>query len=143
MPILGHGIDIVAIERIERMLSDHGDHFAERCFSPVERAYCDEALKVRGERYAARFAAKEAVLKALGTGLRYGIGFEEIQVHRSAEGAPCVFLEGKAASVALSQGIEHWHLSLSHAGGFAIASVVAEGIDGASLSSSTHVPDGE
>ena len=131
MPILGHGVDIVAIERIERMLEEHGERFEERCFTAGERAYSNESAKVRGERFAARFAAKEAVLKALGTGLRYGLSFDEIEVCRSGEGAPFVLLSGKAAAMAAKHGIDGWHLSLSHAGGFAVASVIAEGIDGA------------
>ena len=126
MPILGHGVDIVQISRIESMLEDHGDKFSSRCFTPGEQAYCDESAKVRGERYSARFAAKEAVLKALGTGLRYGLDFTHIEVVRNAEGAPQIVLHEKAAHMAQDRGIRGWHLSLSHAGEYAIASVIAE-----------------
>lgn len=127
MPILGHGIDIVELVRIESMLREHGDHFTERCFAAAEREYCDSSTKLRGERYAARFAAKEAVLKAFGTGLRQGLAFDEIEVVRDHDGAPSVSLSGKAMELAAARGFERWHLSLSHAGGFAIASAIVEG----------------
>ena len=126
MPVLGHGVDIVQISRIESMLNDHGDKFSTRCFTREEQEYCDESAKVMGERYSARFAAKEAVLKALGTGLRYGLDFTQIEVVRNPEGAPGIVLHGKAAEMAQEQGIRSWHLSLSHAGEYAIASVIAE-----------------
>ena len=96
MPVLGHGVDIVQISRIESMLNDHGDKFSTRCFTREEQEYCDESAKVIGERYSARFAAKEAVLKALGTGLRYGLDFTQIEVVRNPEGAPGIVLHGKA-----------------------------------------------
>ena len=126
MAIIGHGVDIVEIARIAGMLEDHGERFAERCFTVDERAYADESERVRAERYAARFAAKEAVLKALGTGLRYGLSFTDIEVRRTAEGGPVVHLHGVAREMAEKRGIVNWHLSLSHAGGFAIGSVIAE-----------------
>ncbi len=127
MRIIGHGVDLVEIARIERMLEDHGDRFVERCFTSGERAYADASPAVRGERYAARFAAKEAVLKALGTGLRDGIEWVDIDVVRDAAGAPSVALTGRAVEVARARGIEAWAISLSHAGGMAMASVVATG----------------
>ncbi|MCH2162302.1 MAG: holo-ACP synthase [Phycisphaerales bacterium] len=127
MPIIGHGVDIVEIARIKGMLADHGERFAERCFTSEERTYADESERVRPERYAARFAAKEAVLKALGTGLRYGLAFTDIEVRRTGEGGPEVQLHGVAEDMAQRRGITAWQLSLSHAGGFAIASVIAEG----------------
>jgi holo-[acyl-carrier protein] synthase len=127
MRIIGHGVDLVEIARIERMLDDHGDRFSARCFTEEERAYAEASAAVRGERYAARFAAKEAVLKALGTGLRDGIEWTDIEVRRSAAGAPCVELTGRAADIARSLGIGSWSLSLSHAGGMAMASVIATG----------------
>jgi holo-[acyl-carrier protein] synthase len=127
MRIIGHGVDLVEIARIERMLDDHGDRFVARCYTPEERAYADASAAVRGERYAARFAAKEAVLKALGTGLRDGIEWTDIGVTRDASGAPSVHLVGRAAEVAAARGIEAWNLSLSHAGGMAMASVIASG----------------
>ena len=129
MRIIGHGVDLVEIARIERMLEDHGDRFVARCFTAEEQAYADASAAVRGERYAARFAAKEAVLKALGTGLRDGIEWTDIGVVRSTAGAPSVVLQGRALAVSQDRGIEHWSLSLSHAGGMAMASVIASGSD--------------
>ena len=126
MPILGHGVDIVEIARIESMLKDHAERFASRCFTEQEQAYAEESSRVRAERYAGRFAAKEAALKALGTGLRYGLEFTQIEVERTGEGGPILVVHGKAAEMAKTRGIVRWHVSLSHAGGFAIASVIAE-----------------
>ena len=122
---MGHGVDLVEIERIERMLEDHGDHFLQRCFVASEIAYADVAPALRGERIAARFAAKEAVLKALGTGLRDGIDWKDITITRNDLGAPGVVLGGRAAEIAAERGISGWRISLSHAGGFAMASVLA------------------
>lgn len=84
-------------------------------------------VRRRGERYAARFAAKEAVLKALGTGLSGGITWQDIDVRRTASGAPFVEFSGIAAKKATELGLSSWRLSLSHSGGLAIASVVACG----------------
>lgn len=130
MSVIGHGVDLVEIERIERMLDDHGDRFLQRCFVESEIAYASAAPAVRGERIAARFAAKEAVLKALGTGLRDGIDWTDITVTRNDLGAPGVLLAGRAAELASGLGITSWRLSLTHAGGFAMASVIASGDPG-------------
>ena len=127
MNVIGHGVDLVQIERIERMLEDHGDRFLQRCFVESEIAYAEIAPAVRAERIAARFAAKEAVLKALGTGLRDGIDWKDITVTRNDLGAPGVVLVGRAAEIAAELGISGWRISLSHAGGFAMASVMALG----------------
>ena len=127
MDVIGHGIDLVEIARIEGMLEDHGPRFIDRCFTPGERIYADEGRAVRAERFAARFAAKEAVLKALGTGLRDGIDWTELEVIRDALGKPGVRLHGRAAELATAAGIEGWELSLTHAGGLAMASVIALG----------------
>ena len=126
VPILGHGVDIVEIARIASMLEDHAERFASRCFTEQEQAYAEESTQVRAERYAGRFAAKEAVLKALGTGLRYGLDFTQIEVERTGEGGPTLRLHGKAQEMAQSRGISRWHVSLTHAGGFAVATVIAE-----------------
>ena len=107
------------------MLEDHGDRFLQRCFVETEIAYAQVAPAARGERIAARFAAKEAVLKALGTGLRDGIDWKDITITRNELGAPGVSLAGRAAEIAGEHGICGWRISLSHAGGFAMASVLA------------------
>ena len=129
MRIIGHGVDLVEIARIERMLDEHGDRFVARCFTVGERDYADASTAVRGERFAARFAAKEAVLKALGTGLRDGIDWTDIDVRRDGAGRPSLSLSRRAAEIAASLGIDAWAISLSHAGGMAMASVIAWRMD--------------
>lgn len=126
MHIVGHGIDLVSIERIGRLLSEHQERFLERCFTAHEQMYFSDVRNAPGHA-AARFAAKEAVLKALGTGLTGGIQWTDIEVRRDAMGKPGILLRGKAAEVADSLGITGWHVSLTHADGFASASVIAVG----------------
>ena len=109
------------------MLTDHAERFTHRCFTESERDYADVAQAVRAERYAARFAAKEAILKALGTGLRDGIDWTELTITRDSLGKPGVILAGRASVIATEAGIRSWHLSLTHAGGMAMASVIAAG----------------
>lgn len=128
MNALAHGIDLVDIARIERMLIDHDERFRQRVFTEAEQKYCDAATHRRAERYAARFAAKEAVLKAFGTGWRDGIAWTDIEVVRQPSGEPTLKLTGKCAEVANSLGITDWLISISHAGetsgGYAMASVI-------------------
>lgn len=126
--IRGHGIDLVEDRRIAGMLAEHGERFLERVFTEGERAYAESSQALRAERFAVRFAAKEAVLKALGTGWSGGIAWREVEVTRREGGVPGIELHGRAAEVARSLGIGRWHLSLSHAGGFSIASAIAEGL---------------
>jgi holo-[acyl-carrier protein] synthase len=127
MPIIGHGIDLVEIARIGRMLAEHGEPFIERCFTPEERGYCESGPKRRDERYAARLACKEAVFKALGTGWTDGIGWRDVEIVRQPSGRPMLRLHGRCAEVAAGMGIRRWHVSLSHTDSHAIASVVGEG----------------
>lgn len=126
MEIIGHGIDIVSVARIGAMVTDHPDRFLERCFTADERDY-QSGSKRYHEHIAARFAAKEAVMKALGTGLADGIGWTEIEVVRSARGEPGLRLYGRAAEIAVERGIHRWFISLSHTTDMAIASVLAIG----------------
>ncbi len=126
MPVVGMGVDLVGIDRIEDLLSRHEERFLDRCFTDGERAYAERNPKRRVEHLAARFAAKEAVLKALGTGWAEGIGWTDVEVIRDESGKPGVRLTGRAAEIARDRGISEWHLSLSHASGFAVASAVAE-----------------
>jgi holo-[acyl-carrier protein] synthase len=123
--ILGHGVDIVEIDRIARALADHPQRFPERIFTFTERAYCDLAPRRRAERYAARFAVKEAVLKALGTGWTEGIAWTDLEVLRLASGEPRLLVTGRAAEVAASRGIGRWLVSMSHSGTHAIGSAIA------------------
>ena len=126
MAIIGHGIDAVEIARIGRMLEAHGERFRERCFTAGERAYADTSRRA-AEHFAARFAAKEAVMKALGTGWARGVGWTDIEVVREDSGRPGVRLSGVAAGFARGLGIERWTLSLTHTGSIAVASAIAEG----------------
>ena len=122
-----HGIDVIDIPRISSMLETHGDTFINRCFTQEEQAAAMvSSTQTRAERFAARYAAKEAVLKALGTGLSGGIQWVDIGVVRE-DGPPKVELSGKAAEIASNAGITQWRLSLTHAAGVAIASVIGFG----------------
>ncbi len=125
--ILGHGVDLVENARIARLLDDHGERFAERVFTESERAYADAGDRRRVERYAARFAAKEAAFKALGTGWRSGLSWQDIEVERNPLGQPTLVLRGGCAGRAASMGVTGWLVSLSHTDTHAIASVIATG----------------
>jgi holo-[acyl-carrier protein] synthase len=123
--ILGHGIDLVEVARIAEMVREHGDRFLDRCFSPAERAHAGTGPR-RDEHLAARFAAKEAVLKALGTGWARGIGWTDIEVVCEPSGRPTLVLTGRAEEIAAEAGVRVWHLSLTHTAQHAIASAIAE-----------------
>jgi holo-[acyl-carrier protein] synthase len=124
MPIVGHGIDIVETARIQEMVESHGQRFLDRCFTPAEQAYCALHPKRYFEHLAGRFAAKEAVLKVLGTGWRGGIAWTDIDVVKEASGQPKVALTGECAAVAARLGIGRWHLSISHIETHATASAI-------------------
>ena len=125
--VLGTGVDLVEIARIERATAGaHGERFRERVFTPRERRYCEGRGRGRAESYAARFAAKEAVMKALGVGWGQGAGWLDIEVVRDPDGPPRLELTGRALGTARVRGVRRWSLSLSHAAGTAIAFVVAE-----------------
>jgi len=124
---IGLGVDIVDVARIGEMLARHPDRFPSRVFTDAERRYADADSR-RAERYAARFAAKEAVMKALGAG--WGrVGWTDIEVTRDASGAPGVLLTGSALQIADSLGVKKWLLSLSHTETTAIATAIALGAD--------------
>lgn len=126
MPILGHGIDIVETRRIRELVERHGDHFLFRVFTPNEREYAAKNPKRYFEHLAGRFAAKEAVLKVLGTGWRGGIAWTDIEVLRDPSGQPRVSLTQECARVAESLGIRRWHISISHIETHATASAIGE-----------------
>ncbi len=123
MPIAAHGIDIVEVTRIARLLEEHGERFLQRVFTPGELGYA-AAGRRRDEHLAARFAAKEATLKALGTGWRSGIAWTDVEVVLLPSGAPTLRLHGKAAEIAQRQNIGAWLVSLSHTRDYAVASVI-------------------
>ena len=124
MRIYGHGIDVVEIDRIQRMLDDHSDSFLERCFTPEERFH-GEGGRRYAEHIAARFAAKEAAMKALGTGLSAGIAWTDFSVRHEPGGRPILVVAGVASQLAWGKKIHEWHLSLSHTDKVAMASVIA------------------
>jgi holo-[acyl-carrier protein] synthase len=123
--ILGTGVDLVEVERIERSLRLYGDRFLHRIFTAREIAYC-ERFKNRGERYAARFAAKEAGMKALGTGWRRGIRWTDLEVTRQPGGRPELEFHGVAARLAQEMGVRRTALSLTHTAAQAMAQVILE-----------------
>ena len=132
MRIIGHGVDIVEVARVARMLEEHGERFAERVFAAAERVYADAVTAPRREeRYAARFAAKEAAMKALGVGWTRGVGWTDIAVDHDPDGRPRLMVSGAFADLARSRGVTTWWLSLSHTGGYAVASVIAAADDAA------------
>jgi len=124
MPILGHGIDIVETVRIRRLIDEHGAHFLDRVFTTAEQAYCNASRKRSLEHFAGRFAAKEAVLKVLGTGWRGGIAWTDIEVVKEPSGQPQVKLSGECARIASERGISRWHISISHIETHATASAI-------------------
>jgi holo-[acyl-carrier protein] synthase len=124
MPILGHGIDIVETSRIRRLVEQHGQHFLDRCFTRDEQAYCALNEKRYYEHLAGRFAAKEAVLKVLGTGWRGGIAWTDVEVIRESSGQPKIALTGECQRIAKDLGISRWHISISHIETHATASAI-------------------
>jgi holo-[acyl-carrier protein] synthase len=126
--IVGTGVDLAEIGRIARALeAAHGERFRARVFTLEEQRYCDRRGVGRAESYAARFAAKEATMKALGVGWGKDAGWCDIAVEREKGGPPTLRLSGTALATAERRGIRRWSLALSHSGGLAIAFVVAEG----------------
>jgi len=123
--IVGTGIDVVEIERIQQAIDRYGQRFLNRVFSPDEQAYC---LRKRNaaESLAARFAAKEAAAKALGTGISRGVSWLEIEVVRELSGRPTLRFHGRAAKVARRLDAVRTSLSLTHTGRLAVACAVLE-----------------
>jgi holo-[acyl-carrier protein] synthase len=121
--IIGIGTDIVEIARVQDSIERYGERFLQRVFTEQEREYC-ETQTLRMLSYAARFAAKEACAKALGTGIREDVGFRAIEVRRSAQGKPFIALHGSLAERMESCTI---HCTLSHSAVYAVAFVVIEG----------------
>lgn len=126
--ILGIGTDITEVLRIAKMIERHGELFINRVYTEHEIEYC-AARKAATQHYAGRWAAKEAVLKALGTGWVKGIRWRDIEVRNAPSGAPLVNLQGGAREVAERAGIARIHLSISHCRSHATAYAVAEGDD--------------
>jgi holo-[acyl-carrier protein] synthase len=123
--IVGLGLDIAEIDRIEAAILRHGAPFLERLYTPSEVAYC-ESYKNRFERYAGRFAAKEAAMKALGTGWRHGVRWRDIEVTREPGGKPTLRLEGVARGFADRLAVKNISITITHSGNFALAQVIFE-----------------
>lgn len=124
MKIIAHGIDLVDCPRIEEMINRHGRRFIDRIFTAAEQAYAN-SNKDRVEKLAGRFAAKEAILKLMGTGWRGKIAWTDIEVVNNAVGQPEVTLDGEVKKLADRLGIKHISVSITHTANFAIASAVA------------------
>ena len=124
MEIIAHGIDLVDFPRIEQMIERHGPRFVERVFTAAEQRYA-RGHRNAIEKYAGRFAAKEAVLKLVGTGWGGRIAWTDIEVTNNAAGQPEVTLSGEVKAIAERMQIAHISLSITHTANFAIASAVA------------------
>jgi holo-[acyl-carrier protein] synthase len=123
--IVGTGIDIAEVSRIRQSIERFGGRFLQRVFTSGEIRYCDSKAN-RAERYAARFAAKEAAMKALGTGWSHGVRWRDCEVVRAPGGRPTITFHGKAGQFATRMGVKHAALSLSHTAEQAIAQVILE-----------------
>jgi holo-[acyl-carrier protein] synthase len=124
--IVGLGLDVAETDRIEAAINrDSGPRFIERIYTPAEVAYCERFVN-RYERYAARFAAKEAAMKALGTGWTHGVRWRDIEVAREPSGKPTLRLTGVAREIADRLGAKHIALTITHSGNLALAQVIFE-----------------
>ena len=123
--IVGLGLDIAEIDRITTALTRHGAAILERLYTPTEVAYC-ESHKNKFERYAARFAAKEAAMKALGTGWTRGVRWRDIEVANAPGGKPTLRLQGVAREFAEKLGVKNISLTITHSGNLALAQVIFE-----------------
>lgn len=122
--VVAHGVDIVDTTDFSRLVNKQASGFLDRYFTPAELASADENGD-RTERLASRFAVKEAVLKALGTGWGDGIAFTDVEVISGRRGAPTIVLRRQLVTIANERGIAHWLVSASHTGTIAMASVIA------------------
>jgi holo-[acyl-carrier protein] synthase len=123
--IVGLGVDIAEVDRVEAAIRRHGEAFLRRIFTAAEIAYC-ERHRNKAERYAGRFAAKEATMKALGTGWRKGVRWVDIEVVRNSSGKPSVLLRGMAKQFAEQLRVRNISLSITHSGLTALAQVIFE-----------------
>jgi holo-[acyl-carrier protein] synthase len=125
MAIVGTGVDICEVGRVQDAIERFGERFLKRVFTEAERNYCD-SKRNRAERYAARFAAKEAAMKAIGTGLRRGVSWQDFEVGREPGGRPTILMAGKAAEFAAKLGMKRAALSITHTKEQALAQVILE-----------------
>ena len=123
--IVGLGLDIAEVDRIEASIRRHGRAFVERIFTAAEIAYC-EKHRNRAERFAGRFAAKEAAMKALGTGWAHGVRWVDIEIVREPSGKPTLKLSGATREIADRLGVTNIALTITHTGNTALAMVIFE-----------------
>lgn len=123
--IVGTGIDIAEVDRIAAAIERFGERFLRRIFTEAEMRYCDSKAN-RMERYAGRFAAKEAAMKAIGTGWRGGVAWTDFEVRRQPGGRPTMVFHGIAAELASKLGVENIALSITHTKDTAMAQVILE-----------------
>ncbi|MGH9722183.1 MAG: holo-[acyl-carrier-protein] synthase [Bryobacteraceae bacterium] len=124
--ILGTGVDLAEVRRIREAIARHGDRFLHRIYTPGEIAYVERRAN-RFERYAGRFAAKEAGMKAIGTGWKQGVRWQDFEVANLASGRPTLKLHGQAAKIAERMGVKSIALSITHTSELGMAHVILEG----------------
>ncbi|HER24287.1 MAG TPA: holo-[acyl-carrier-protein] synthase [Candidatus Atribacteria bacterium] len=125
--IVGCGIDLVKIERIEKIIKKWGNNFIDRIFTSWEKEYCEKKESGKFQSYAGKFAAKEALLKALALGLRK-VSWKEIEIKNDQLGQPIIKTSGKLKNIASQKGVCKYFISISHSREYAVAQVVLEGI---------------
>lgn len=123
--IFGLGIDILEVSRMEKQILNESEGFVKRVFTEVEISYCEQKRN-RSQHYAARFASKEAFFKAIGTGWRHGLTWQDIEIFNDALGKPGILLRGKAKTFIEENQIKNIHLSISHSKEIAVAVVILE-----------------
>ena len=126
MAVVSVGLDVTQLERLEATLERRGRRFLDRIFTPAEQAYCERRAQRRITHYAGRFAAKEAAMKALGTGWAQGVRWVDLEVRREPGQAPELHFHGVAGEIAARRSIARAHLAITHDAGIAVAVVVAE-----------------
>ena len=124
--IFGIGVDIIEVARIEKQISGESISFVKKVFTPKEIEYCEKKIKNKAQNYAARFAAKEAFFKAIGTGLRDGLSWKDIEIENDPQGKPDLLLTGKSKQWVADHQICNIYISLSHVKELAIAVVILE-----------------
>ena len=123
--IVGTGVDLAEVDRIRTAVERYGQRFIERIYTPGEIAYVERKAN-RFERYAGRFAAKEAGMKAIGTGWRRGVRWQDFEVANLPSGRPTLKLHGEAAKIAAGLGVKAIHLSITHTAELGMAHVILE-----------------
>lgn len=126
MHLIGHGVDLIECDRIAHMIDRHGQRFLERVYTEGERHYCQSKSRSI-EHYAGRFAAKEAILKALAVGWRGGVAWTDMDIRRTTSGSPEVALTGHTLQIATRMGVTTVQISITHTQHYAMASAVAVG----------------